>query len=152
MKESLPIAKVLIRAFKAGHKLLVCGNGGSAAMAIHFSSELICRFEKDRRALPAIALTADSSILTAWSNDNVDGFEMVFARQIQALGQKGDVLIVLSTSGRSKNCLRAIDAARDTKMHIIDFPRKGKGTAAIQEYQLKLLHHVCRRVENAFVD
>jgi D-sedoheptulose 7-phosphate isomerase len=144
------IASQIIDAFRQNHKLLICGNGGSAAEAQHFAAELVCRFERDRRALPALALSTDSSILTAWSNDNPKGFEEIFSRQIEALGQPGDVLITLSTSGKSKNCLRAEATAKKQKMIVIPFPRLGSGTAAIQEYQLKLIHQICRLVEKAF--
>lgn len=149
-KEAKRIADVMIRAFKKGNKLMICGNGGSAAEAQHLAAELVCRFERDRRALPAIALTTDSSILTAWPNDNRDGFEQIFARQIEALGKPGDVLLSLSTSGKSKNCLAAMATAKKKKLIVIDFPRRGSSTATVQEYQLKLIHHVCRLVEKAF--
>ena len=94
------IAKQLIDCFERGNKCLIAGNGGSSTMASHFAGELVCKFETERRALPAIALT-NPAIITAVAND--DGYEHVFARQVEALGKKGDILIILSTSGRSKN-------------------------------------------------
>lgn len=142
------IAKVIIEAFKGGNKLLICGNGGSAAMAQHMAAEFICRFEKHRRPLPAIALTTDTSALTAIGNDY--GFAVVFARQVMALGKKGDILLLLSTSGKSGNLLLASDAANSMNIQVIDLPRKGKSTAKIQEYQLKLMHDTCRLVEKEF--
>jgi len=143
------IAKKLINCFNNGNKLLICGNGGSASMAQHMAAELVCTFEHNRRALPAIALTTDTSIITAWSNDR--DYRGIFYRQIEALGKPFDVLIVLSTSGRSQNCNMAIQLAQKKLITVIDFPRKGKKTAKIQEYQLKLIHDVCRIVEKAFL-
>lgn len=143
------ISSTLLKAFRQNKKVLICGNGGSAAEAQHFAAELIGKFEKKRKALPTIALTTDTSALTAIGNDY--GFEYIFSRQVEALGEKDDVLIVLSTSGKSKNCLKAIKQAKKQKMIVIDFPRKGSTTSEIQEYQLKLLHDVSREVENAFV-
>src|SRR5262250_3735489 len=94
----------------AGGKILVCGNGGSAADAQHFAAELVCRFIRERRALPSIALTTDTSALTAIANDY--GFAEVFARQVEALARPGDVLIAISTSGNSPNVLQAVHSAR----------------------------------------
>ena len=143
------IANILIQAFQKGNKLLIAGNGGSAAMSSHFAAELVGRFEKERIALPAIALTTDTSILTAWSNDY--HFYDVFRRQIEALGQKDDVFITLSTSGRSSNLLDAMEYAKKKGLIVIDFPRKDSSTAKIQEYQLKLMHDIVRIVEKAFL-
>ncbi|MCI5049814.1 MAG: SIS domain-containing protein [Rickettsiales bacterium] len=100
---------------KSGNKILVCGNGGSACDALHFAGELVGRFVNDRKALPAMALTADPGILTAVGNDY--GFEEVFARQIQAHGREGDLLIAISTSGSSQNILRALDEAKKCGMY-----------------------------------
>lgn len=109
---------VLSRAFRAGNKVLLCGNGGSAADAQHIAAELLIRMsKKDRPALPAIALTTDTSALTAGGNDI--GFENVFARQVEALGRESDVLIAISTSGNSENVLRAVKEARARKMMTI---------------------------------
>lgn len=95
---------------KSGHKVMVCGNGGSAADAQHLAAELVCRFAANRRALPALALTTDTSALTAIANDF--GFERVFARQVEALAESGDLLIAISTSGRSSNVIEAARQAR----------------------------------------
>ena len=106
-------------ALRAGGKVLFCGNGGSAADAQHWAGELVSRFYFDRPGLPGIALTTDSSILTAIGNDY--GFERVFSRQIEALGAAGDVFVAISTSGRSANILAGIDAARAKSMRVIGF-------------------------------
>ena len=143
------IADKLIKCFKSGGKTLICGNGGSASMSQHMAAELMVRFEHDRKPLPAIALTTDTSILTAQSNDY--NFDSVFGKQILALGNKGDILIALSTSGKSKNVLYAIEIARSKGMEIIDFPRTGNSTAETQEIQLKLMHDICRLVEKEFI-
>src|SRR6476620_6890018 len=107
-------AAAIVEALEAGGKLLVFGNGGSAADAQHVAAELVGRFERDRRALPAIALTVDSSALTAIGNDY--GFDHVFARQVEALGARGDVVLGISTSGGSPNVLAAMRAARERGM------------------------------------
>lgn len=111
-----------------GHKLLLVGNGGSAADAQHWAGELVNRFNFDRPGLPAIALTTDTSILTAIGNDY--GYEHVFARQVEALGCSGDVLWAISTSGNSKNILRAIQAARGSGIGVIGFTGRRGGTMA----------------------
>jgi D-sedoheptulose 7-phosphate isomerase len=106
------MADVICKSFNSGGKLLICGNGGSAADAQHLAAEFVSAFSKNikRAGMPAIALTTDSSILTAYSNDFT--FDDIFSRQLEALGKKGDVLLVLSTSGNSKNCLNAVEYAR----------------------------------------
>ena len=126
---------------------MICGNGGSAAMSQEMVAELMGKFEKIRPPLPAIALTTDTAFLTAWCNDNENGFETIFSRQIEALWEPGDVVITFSTSGKSKNCLRAGECAEQCDLVYIDFPRKGKRTADVQEYQHKLMHQICREVE-----
>lgn len=108
---------VLTTAFRNGKKVLSAGNGGSAADSQHFAAELVGRYKRERRGLPALSLTTDTSVLTAWSNDYA--FETVFARQVEALGAPGDVLVVISTSGNSKNLLAATDAARGKKLTVI---------------------------------
>jgi len=143
------IANKLIKCFDNGNKLLICGNGGSAAEAQHMSGELISKLYVWRKALPAISLTTDTSIITAIGNDL--GFDNVFSRQVEALGKKGDVLLVLSTSGKSVNCLNAIDVAYEKGLEVIDFPREGGNTPEIQERQLKLIHDVCNIVEQHYV-
>lgn len=154
----------LADALRAGHKILVCGNGGSAADAQHFAAELSGRFERERPALAGIALTTDTSALTAIGNDY--GFERVFERQVQALGRRGDVLIGISTSGNSPNVLRAADAARALGMPIIAMTGKDGGklaatlgpadvelrsastvTARIQEVHILFLHCLCDGID-----
>ncbi len=122
------VAQALRACIDSGHKILICGNGGSAAQAQHFAAELIVRYRKDRAAIPAIALTADSAVLTACANDY--GFERVFSRQVEALGNPGDVLIALSTSGKSKNVIAAIEEGRRKGMVIIDWRRPTVDTAS----------------------
>lgn len=119
-----------VQALKAGRKILFAGNGGSAADAQHWAGELVSRFYYDRPGLPAIALTTDTSILTAIGNDY--GYDYVFARQVEALGQEGDVLVVISTSGNSRNIVRAIEAAREKRLVVIGFTGQGGGQMAGQ--------------------
>lgn len=111
------IVKYCRRQIRLGHKILICGNGGSAADAQHFAAELVGRFEKERKAIPCIALTTDTSILTALGNDY--GYNQIFARQIEAYGAEGDVLIAISTSGGSSNVINAAKKARDMKIGIV---------------------------------
>lgn len=116
------------RSLRNGGTILFAGNGGSAADAQHWAGELVSRFYYDRPGLPGIALTTDTSILTAIGNDY--GFDYVFARQIEALGRAGDVFVAISTSGNSKNILRAIDAARQKGLRVIGFAGKSGGAMA----------------------
>ena len=112
------IANILIDAFEQGRSVYICGNGGSAADAQHIAAEMVGRFQRDgRKALPCVAMTTDTSIITAVGNDF--GFEDVFARQVEALGKPGDVLWVLSTSGRSPNIVKAVNIARERGMKIV---------------------------------
>ncbi|NOZ37245.1 MAG: phosphoheptose isomerase [Gammaproteobacteria bacterium] len=153
-----------VESLKSGHKILSCGNGGSAADAQHFSAELVCRFERERPGLPAIALTTDSSALTAIANDY--HYKEIFARQVSALGQAGDILLAISTSGNSANVVRAIEAAHDKNMRIIALTgRNGGGianqlknddveirvpadnTARIQEVHLLTIHCLCHQID-----
>jgi len=152
----------VVESLKRGHKILTCGNGGSAADALHLSEELIGRFDRDRRAWPAICLNSDAGAMTCIANDY--GYERIFSRQIEALGQMGDVLVVFSTSGKSANVLRAIEAANAKKMATIALLGKGGGpagkiathpvvvpgdvTARIQEVHGLLLHLFCQAVED----
>ena len=117
-----------VDALRNGNKILFAGNGGSAADAQHWAGELVSRFYYDRPGLPAIALTTDTSILTAIGNDY--GYDYTFARQVEALGQEGDVLVAISTSGRSKNILRALDAAEQKGVKVIGFTGAGGGDMA----------------------
>lgn len=155
-------AEAVIKAFKGGHKVFFCGNGGSAADSQHIAAEFVGRFQKERKAWPAIALTTDSSALTALGNDYT--FDIVFSRQLQALGQKGDVLIAISTSGNSKNVLEAVKQAKSMGIITVGVTG-GKGgqlaihcditiiaastkTARIQESHLVIFHSICELVEN----
>ncbi len=156
------IAARIIECFRQGHKVLLCGNGGSAADAQHIAAEFVNRFLYDHAALPAIALTTDTSILTAVGNDSA--YENVFSRQVEALAQAGDVLVGISTSGRSANVLRALEAARNLGVGAIGFTgRKGAETMGpkcdlclaipadetprIQECHLFAWHVICGIVE-----
>jgi D-sedoheptulose 7-phosphate isomerase len=161
-------ATVLTTCLLADGKILACGNGGSAADAQHFAAEMIGRFERERPELPAVSLATDSSILTAVANDYA--FEQVFAKQVRALGAKGDVLLAISTSGNSPNVIAAIDAARDREMLVIALTGKGGGrigeilgagdvhlcvphdrTARIQEVHLLTIHCLCDAVDNTLL-
>ena len=126
-----------LAALRAGNKLLFAGNGGSAADAQHWAAELVSRFQKERPGLAAIALTTDSSILSAIGNDY--GFERVFARQVEALGMPGDVLALISTSGRSANVLRAAEVARARSLQVIGFTGREGG-------ELRAACDICLRV------
>jgi D-sedoheptulose 7-phosphate isomerase len=149
------------KAVKARCKLMLFGNGGSAGDSQHMATEFVCRFVRNREALPAIALTTDSSVLTAIGNDF--GFEQIFARQIRALGRPGDVAIGISTSGRSANVLEGIKAAREVGLSTIALTGGSGGelakladialvvpsatTAVIQECHIALLHAMCEGTE-----
>jgi len=148
-KVATKIADRIINTIRSGNKILICGNGGSASQSQHFAAELIGKFEHVRQALPAIALTTDTSALTAIGNDF--GFQFVFSRQVEALGKQGDLIIGISTSGKSKNVILAYKEAGLRGMGIIDFPREGNTTSEVQEYQLKLMHDICRKVEYDFM-
>jgi D-sedoheptulose 7-phosphate isomerase len=118
-------ANLLTDCLLANGKILACGNGGSAADSQHFAAEMVGRFERERLELPAIALSTDTSILTAVANDY--SFAQVFARQVRALGAKGDVLLAISTSGNSENVIAAIAAAHEREMHVVALTGKGGG-------------------------
>ena len=135
-----------VAALRGGRKLLLCGNGGSAADAQHWAGELVSRFHYDRPGLPALALTTDSSILTAIGNDY--GYTRVFARQVEALGQAGDVLFALSTSGRSANVLAAMEAARARGMATVGFTgREGGAMAPLCDVLLLVPHESTPRIQ-----
>ena len=164
---SKPIAaavQAILASLTGGGKILACGNGGSAADAQHFAAEFVGRFERERPELAAIALTTDSSILTAIGNDY--GFDHIFSKQVRALGSGGDVLLAISTSGHSANVLAAIVAAHEREMVVIALTGKGGGamntllretdvhicvphdrTARIQEVHLLALHAICDVVD-----
>lgn len=153
-------AEAMARALRAGGKVLVFGNGGSAADAQHFAAELVGRYEGDRRALAAVALTADTSVVTAVGNDY--GYAHVFARQIEALGREGDVVLAISTSGESPNVVAGLQAARARALVTVALTGRG-GTAGrlaafhigvdedrparIQEVHATVLHILCELVE-----
>ena len=164
---SKPIAaavQAVLACVTSGGKVLACGNGGSAADAQHFAAEFIGRFERERPELGAIALTTDSSILTAIANDY--DFDRIFAKQVRGLGQAGDVLLAMSTSGNSANILAAIEAAHEREMTVVALTGRGGGkithllretdvhvcvphdrTARIQEVHLLVLHCICDGVD-----
>ena len=154
-------AELLADALLSGRKLLACGNGGSAADASHLTTEFVVRYQQDRRPYPAISFTANGGDLTACGNDY--GFDEVFARQVRAYGQKGDILFAFTTSGNSENVLRAVETARREGIHTVTFLGRDGGrtagkadveflvphgvTARIQEAHTLLLHTVCELVE-----
>src|SRR3981081_210029 len=157
-------AELLAACLLANGKILACGNGGSAADAQHFSAELLNRFERERPGLAAIALTTDSSTLTAIANDYE--YEQVFSKQLAALGQAGDVLLGISTSGNSKNVARAVSAAHEREMRVVALTGRGGGeignllasedvhicvphsqTARIQEVHLLTVHCLCDGID-----
>jgi D-sedoheptulose 7-phosphate isomerase len=158
-RASATVARCLL----SGHKLLTCGNGGSAGDASHLATEIVVRFQDDRPAYPAISLCDSGSTLTAASNDY--GFEHVFERQVRAFGQKGDVLVAFSTSGNSPSVVNAINVARELGLTTISFLGKGGGacrgkadiellgaserTARVQEGHLVLYHALCTLIDPA---
>ncbi|TAM01412.1 MAG: phosphoheptose isomerase [Paraburkholderia sp.] len=164
---AVPIAAAVDTMFAAlanSNKILACGNGGSAADAQHFAAELIGRFERDRPGLPALALTTDASVLTALANDYA--YDQVFAKQVRALGQPGDVLLAITTSGNSANVLAAIEEAHEREMIVIALTGKGGGqvnealadtdihlcvpserTARIQEVHVLTIHCLCDGID-----
>ena len=159
------IAAVLIAALRSGNKLLIIGNGGSAADAQHIAAEIVGRYKQDRPAWAAIALTTDTSALTAIANDY--GFEQVFARQVEGLGQRGDVLLALSTSGRSPNILAALRTARQRGLVTIGFTgTRGEAlgefcdhllvapsadTPIVQQIHLAVAHGICDEIEQTLM-
>jgi len=142
------LAERTVVAYRSGKKVLLIGNGGSAADAQHLAAELVGRFELQRKAFPAIALTTDSSILTAVSNDF--GFDQSFSRQVQALATEGDILIAISTSGKSGNVLRAVDAARQAGCYTAGLTGKtGGGLAARVDLLLAVPSEKTQRIQEA---
>lgn len=155
------VTSLVASRFQAGHTLLICGNGGSAADAQHIAAEFVGRFQIDRPGLPAIALGTNPATLTAWGNDHE--FETVFARQVQSFGKPGDILWVLSTSGRSRNILHALKTAKEQGLitigmagnnggmlsSLIDYPLfvQEKHTPYVQEIHLITYHRICEQVE-----
>ena len=159
------IAAAMVAALRAGNKLLIIGNGGSAADAQHIAAEIVGRYKRARPAWAAIALTTDTSALTAIANDY--GFEQVFARQVEGLGARGDVLLALSTSGRSPNILAALRTARERGLVTIGFTgSKGEAlgalcdhllvspsddTAMVQQIHLAVAHGICDEIEQTMM-
>jgi D-sedoheptulose 7-phosphate isomerase len=170
MAETMPqelarAGEAMAQALRSGNKILSCGNGGSAADSQHFAAEMVCRFERERPGMPAIALTVDTSALTAIANDYA--WERVFARQVEALGRPGDVLLAISTSGNSKNVLEAIRAAQAQGLVVVALTGRDGGpmgrmlgakdfhlnvahprTMRIQEIHLLALHCLCEVIDN----
>jgi D-sedoheptulose 7-phosphate isomerase len=157
-------SSIITAALLADGKILACGNGGSAGDAQHFAAEMVGRFERERPELPALSLATDTSILTAVANDYA--FEQVFARQVRALGARGDVLLAISTSGNSSNVIAAIAAAHDREMRVVALTGRGGGrvsglltdadvhlcvphdrTARIQEVHLLVIHCLCDAID-----
>ena len=157
-------SSIITAALLADGKILACGNGGSAGDAQHFAAEMVGRFERERPELPALSLATDTSILTAVANDYA--FEQVFARQVRALGARGDVLLAISTSGNSSNVIAAIAAAHDREMRVVALTGRGGGrisglltdadvhlcvphdrTARIQEVHLLVIHCLCDTID-----
>ncbi len=148
--EILSTANKMIECYKNGGKLLICGNGGSAADAQHFAAELVGRLNYDRGALPAIALTTDSSILTAVSNDY--SFDNLFSRQIEALGNSNDTLILISTSGFSQNVINAVYTAKEKKIKTIALLGKDGGTlAGLADYKIIIPSHNSQRIQEGHI-
>jgi len=160
------VSKMLVDTLKNGNKILLCGNGGSAADAQHIAAELTGRYKSERRGLPGIALTTDTSALTAIGNDY--GYDRVFDRQVEALANKGDLLIGISTSGNSQNVINAFGVAKELGCITIGLSGKGGGrfngecdlnlvipsddTPRIQEMHILIGHIVCQCIDDAFVE
>jgi len=168
MQDLLPLIKeageMCLNALKNGNKVMLCGNGGSAADSQHIAAELSGRFKKERIPLAGIALTTDTSALTAIGNDY--GYEYVFSRQLEALGKEGDVLIAISTSGNSPNVIKAIESAKKTGIKVITLSGKDGGkmkemgdvnivipsndTPRIQEMHIMVGHMICALIDEGF--
>lgn len=156
-------AEALIECYKRGGKVIVFGNGGSAADSQHMAAELLVRFEKERKSLPCVALSTNTSTLTATSNDY--SFDKTFSRQVEGLAEKNDVVVAISTSGNSSNVLEAVKAAKDKKVPVVALTGKDGGklagladvpivvksdnTARIQETHITIIHALCKTVEEA---
>lgn len=159
-------SQMMVEALIRGNKILSCGNGGSAGDAQHFSSELLNRYERDRPSLPAMALTTDSSTITSIANDY--SYDEVFSKQVRALGQAGDILLAISTSGNSRNVINAMEAALSRDMTIVALTGKDGGemagllsahdveirvpssrTARIQEVHLLVIHNLCECIDDS---
>lgn len=162
-------AETMVASLMSDHKILACGNGGSAADSQHFAAEMVGRFEKERPGLAAISLATDTSLLTAIANDY--DYDLVFSKQVRALGQPGDILLAISTSGNSANVVEAIHAAHERQMIVIALTGRDGGkigeilsgddiqlnvpsdrTARIQEVHLMLLHSICDAIDFILLD
>lgn len=160
------ISDRILHCFKSGGKVMICGNGGSAADSQHIAAEFVGRFNRERRSLPSLALTTDTSIITAVGNDY--SYEDIFSRQVQGLGNKGDILIAISTSGNSLNILKAVQMAKEMEILTIGFTgesggklkekvdflfhAQSKSTPHIQEVHITVLHAISEAVEKMFID
>lgn len=146
-KKAYELSKIIIRQIKKGKKILICGNGGSAADAQHISTELTVRLAKNRKALPALALTTDTSAITATGNDFT--FDKIFSRQVEALGKEGDILIAISTSGNSRNIVNAIKIANNKKIFTFGILGNNGGNCKnLCKDNFKIeekIPHVCRK-------
>tara|TARA_B100001113_G_scaffold352293_1_gene353309 strand:- start:1027 stop:1590 length:564 start_codon:yes stop_codon:yes gene_type:complete len=158
------ISKLIVKKLKSGNKLIICGNGGSAADSQHIAAEVVGRFKTNRKALPAIALSTDTSIITAIGNDF--GFKNIFKRQVEAISKSGDIFIPISTSGNSENILLAINAAKKNDCITIGFTGTSGGkmkdkcdyivsvpsdnTARIQEMHIMIFHIICSIIDKSF--
>jgi len=161
----IKLAELIFQAFLNGRKLMICGNGGSAADAQHIAAEFVNKFQQNRAPLPALALTTDTSVLTSVAND--EGYECVFSKQIKALGVKGDILLAISTSGSSANILSAVQTALEAGIYtvgltggnggkmlaVVDFPLvvESSSTPRIQEVHILVGHIICELVEHFLI-
>ena len=144
------ITKLCVSCINAGNKILLCGNGGSAADSQHIAAEFVGRFYKERRSLPAIALTTDTSILTAVGNDY--GYDDIFRRQVEGMGKTGDVLIGISTSGNSKNVIKAFEEAKKMGIHTVAFTgSKSIQAEKIAEITMKVPSEVTARIQECHI-
>ena len=165
IQDNLELAgQLIIETLKNGNKILICGNGGSAADAQHIATEIVCKYKANKKGLPAIALTTDTSIITAISNDF--GFERVFERQIEALANKDDLVIAISTSGNSSNIINAVKYAKEIQCKTLGFSGNNGGkmndfcdinliipskdTARIQEMHILIAHILCQIIDTEF--
>jgi len=164
IKNLQEMIEILNNCFKNGNKILIAGNGGSAADAEHFAGEIVCKFKKERKAYPAFALTDNPSILTAWSNDY--DFKSVFSRQVEAFAKPGDIFIGISTSGNSENIISGVNMAKEMGLkticllgrdggklkNIVDLSLivPSENTPRIQEAHIMIIHIVCEEVEKNF--
>lgn len=162
----ITVSNLIIKSLKEDGKLLIAGNGGSAADSQHFAAELVGRFMKERRAMPAIALTTDTSVLTCMGNDY--GFDDIFQRQVEALGNKNDIFFGISTSGNSKNIIKAVAEAKKKGLTTVGLLGKDGGklkelcdynitlpykeTARVQEHHIMTIHLICEFVENSIYE